>query len=262
MIVVHRIAGLIFLCLFALASAEAVDIQKLGRDCQKGNQKACVKLADIAEKGTDLNLRIAAVGVINDQKVPAVIARFASPVGDAAFAKITDQAVLARIAGSYWSYKSRTKAAFAKLNDERVLAGLAKGDDFSLRHDAVEKITEEAALIDVATNARHVDVQIVAVRKLANQQALARIANQGFPDVAQEAARKLTDQSVLAELARTHKEAKVRKAATGNVTSEALLAEIFERDADPDVRVPDTHAPRQSPDSLFESRTRLTLLKM
>jgi len=86
-----------------------------------------------------------------------------------------------------------------------VLGGI-QVEDSGFREAAVEKLTDQALLAEVAVESESQPVRYAAVKKLKDQTVLAKVAMQDEdPFVRNSAVEKLTDQAVLAEVARLAK---------------------------------------------------------
>ena len=78
-----------------------------------------------------------------------------------------------------------------------------KHSEFSVRREAVEKLTDQNLLAEIAKSDKDSVVRIIAVEKLTDQNLLAEIAkNDKDFDVRRGAVEKLTDQNLLAEVTR------------------------------------------------------------
>ena len=167
-------------------------------------------------------------------------------VRKAAVEKLTDQAVLAKIAKTDSDWRVRTVAfekltgAIAKLTDQAVLAEIAKtGSESLVRKVAVRKLTAQALLAEIAKTDSESDVRKEAVEKLTDQAVLAKIAKtDSESDVRREAVKNLTDQAVLAEIAKTNSSHGIRQVAekklaeitkTGSDDGEDLLASYMDK---------------------------------
>ncbi|MBF0538738.1 MAG: hypothetical protein HQL03_10860 [Nitrospirae bacterium] len=108
------------------------------------------------------------------------------------------------------------KAAVEKLTDQKVLADIAKHDkDWSVRAAAHEKLgNKEEALFEVAKNAMPSKVRKAAVEKLTDQKVLADVAkNDEDWNIPNAAVAKLTDRTMLEDVAKNARYSRVRKAA-------------------------------------------------
>ena len=140
------------------------------------------------------------------------------------------------------------KEALRDIADPAVLTRVALWDnDFAVRKAAVEKLTSQPYLAEVATQSHlslsssptrtreNQDIHLQAVRKLTDQVLLTKVALAGSDPYARMAAvEQLTDQNLLAKVAAEAKEGAridgraldVREAAFDKVTDQTLLARI------------------------------------
>jgi hypothetical protein len=189
-------------------------------------------------KNSNSWVRQAAVEKLTDQ---AVLAEIAGTDGDndvrkAAVAKLTDQAALAEVAKNIWRPDVQM-AAVAKLTDQVVLAEIAKTcSNNDIRQAALGKLTDQALLAEVAKNGIRAEVQMAAVAKLTDQAVIAKVAKTCSKYAREAAVEKLIDQAVLAEIATKDSDWNVRYAAVRKLTDQALLAEIATKDSDWNVR--------------------------
>jgi len=153
---------------------------------------------------------------------------------EAAVEKVTDQALLAKVAVADVDWNVRA-TAFHKLTNQAALAKVAIEGKTGFPHAAVEKVTDQALLVRVAVEASDSDVRRIAVEKLTDDDALVKVAiesehsNAGFAAI-----KKLTNQAALAKVAVEGRG--VRWYAVGKLTDQALLAKIATEDKDPFVR--------------------------
>ena len=189
-------------------------------------------------KNSNSWVRQAAVEKLTDQ---AVLAEIAGTDGDndvrkAAVAKLTDQAALAEVAKNIWRPDVQM-AAVAKLTDQVVLAEIAKTcSNNDIRQAALGKLTDQALLAEVARNGIRAEVQMAAVAKLTDQAVIAKVAKTCSKYAREAAVEKLIDQAVLAEIATKDSDWNVRYAAVRKLTDQALLAEIAKTDSERGVR--------------------------
>lgn len=130
-------------------------------------------------------------------------------------------------------------AAVETLTDQVVLAEIARTDENrKVCEAAFGKLTDQSILAGIARIGWEEDyVRVAAIQKLADQALLAEIAKTDEKWVVREAAvRKMTDQSILAGIARKFlEEDHVRVAAVERLTDQTLLAEIVQKESRKDV---------------------------
>jgi len=128
------------------------------------------------------------------------------------------------------------REAVDKLTDQAVLADLAKNDaEYYVRWGAVKKITDQAVLTDVAENDKNCYVLLAVAEKLTDQtlaqKVYADLASNYVDDVRLRAAEKLTDQTlaqkVYAYLAKNSADDDVRLKAAGKLTDQTLAQKAY-----------------------------------
>lgn len=190
----------------ALAQATYADVSNTPWDEQDIRVAAVKKLVEqtalaaVAESDTFWGLRLAAAEKLTNQAaaqaiyVAAIaaaeklhtssIGRFGRPLARGAYAAIAED------------YEHIRMTAFAKLTDQAALAEVAKGGwDHDVRLAAVAKLADQATLAEVAGTAWDRDVIEAAVDKLADQATLVEVARRTDckDDVRLAAARKLIE---------------------------------------------------------------------
>jgi hypothetical protein len=228
----------------------AADLDKLARDCRSGKQKACDELANVVWTDGSPEVRAATLEKLTDQRQLARIAiannyvpgrpRNWDALRLAAVEKLTDQAALAKIALK--TYSPVQEAALGKLTDPATLVRVAKAstsaDITAVEVKAVKKVTDQAALADIAKTARNPFAQKEAVLRLVDPATLTYIAmTADEAEVGREAVRKLGDQATLTAIARTALSPGVRAEAAGKLTDQATLTAIARTDSSDAVRL-------------------------
>jgi uncharacterized DUF497 family protein len=103
---------------------------------------------------------------------------------------------------------------------------------------AVEKVTDQNLLGEIAKTASNGYVRVAVVEKLSDQNLLAEIARTASDgDVREAAFKKLSDQNLLAKIAKTASDGDVRSAAVGKLRDQTVFSEIAKTDTDGDFRV-------------------------
>lgn len=99
-------------------------------------------------------------------------------------------------------YTDRLRAV-EKITDEKVLANIAKIDEWDeIRHKAVKKISEESLLADIAKNeSDSSDVCKEAIKKISDESLLADVAINNS-NYGHNAVEKISDESLLADIAK------------------------------------------------------------
>ncbi|MGO9093761.1 MAG: hypothetical protein ACLQGV_00920 [Bryobacteraceae bacterium] len=182
-----------------LVAADPNDVNRFAGDCAAGDQKACGKLK-------------------------------------AAIRKLTDQALLAKIALES-QYASARQAAVLKLTDQSLLVKIALQDQqANVRQAAVDSLNDQALLATLAIQSKYTPVRVAAINKLTDQVLLARIAIEGEGWPPSEALRKLTDQAMLAKVAIQSKSQSAGFDAVRKLTDKALLDRVAAEARDQHVR--------------------------
>jgi len=110
--------------------------------------------------------------------------------------------------------------------------------DWLERRQAVEDVTDQAILAEVATKDIDDRVRLTAVDRLTDQVTLARLATEDKDGFVREAAvLRLSNQTVLKKLALKDRDARIRAAAVAGLTDQALLLQRANNDSDYGVRL-------------------------
>lgn len=133
----------------------------------------------------------------------------------------------ARIAKSGAAHEKR-KMAVEALTDQALLADVAANASRSgTRVEAARKLTDPGLLADVARTTRNPEVASVVVEKITDSQTLATLVREAASDYTRVAAAgALGDQAALAELARNRRDIGIRRNAIEKLTDQGALAEI------------------------------------
>ena len=101
--------------------------------------------------------------------------------------------------------------------------------DSSKGRAAVERISDQEELAEVALRAVNLNVRQAAAQKLIDQKVLAKFISRtrGNPDILRACFERLTDQELLAKVAIEMRDSEIRRAAVCKVTDQAALARIF-----------------------------------
>jgi tetratricopeptide (TPR) repeat protein len=132
--------------------------------------------------------------------------------------KVPDQGKLAAWVGT--TEPSERVAAIEGLTDQTFLAQIAKTDPSTwVRRKAVSQLTDQTALADIAkSDAEDGQLRVDAIARLADQALLAEIAKTATDwSIRTTAVRHLTDQAVLAQIAKTDPEELVRNEAKDRI---------------------------------------------
>jgi HEAT repeat protein len=180
-----------------------------------------------------------AVAGVTDPAVLAKVAQTdsADDVRAAAAARITDQAVLAKIAETDTAGLV-TNAALQQLHDQGLLGetACAKRVNPQTGVAAVERITDPAVLLQVATADCDESIWKAAIKKITDQAALAKIAlDQNSEPVRRAAIERLTDPRLLTDVAVASRDSSLQQAAADRVADPAQLVRLAIEHTDPDI---------------------------
>lgn len=196
--------------------AAASNVAKLGRECHEGKQKACDEIAKLATQSKNYNVRIEAVGLLEDQSLLIKIALQARDLGvrraavarfnessalqmvtsataedvalDEALERLKTPPVLFQAAMAANLPKIRKQAA-DRLTDPSLLSRLAlESTDATIRSGAVNQLTDEKSLEAVATASKDAAMQTVAVWKLTDPDVLQLLATKASDEPVRKAA--------------------------------------------------------------------------
>ena len=211
-------------------------------------------LAEIAKTDSDADVRQAAsehlAAVLRDVAM-SPSSRVSWIAREAAINKLSDQAILAEVVEYYevggqgarddykgisWRLLDAARKRMAEMRvavvaDQAALAEIAKTDSERDGCAALERITDQSVLADVARNARTLKVQAAAVERITNQTLLADIAGQARnSDTRANAAAKLSDQETLIAIAMTDPEPVVRAKAVRRLANVDVITELATTD--------------------------------
>ncbi len=144
--------------------------------------------------------------------------------------RITNQSLLTKIATNDKDWSVRLKAA-ERLTDvalaQRVFAEIAKNDRWEAGRAAVQQLTDQVLIGEVAKNAKDSNMRLIAVLKLTDQPALVSVAKDIYEEASVAAVERLSNQASLAEVAEDAKHNKVRMIAAERLTDQALAQRVF-----------------------------------
>jgi hypothetical protein len=193
-------------------------------------------LADVAKSSRNGNVRDEAAEKITDQSALIDVAMNAkSQTAQIAIKKITDQSILADIAkGNRDRFICAVAAESKYLTDQLILADIVKNAKFCMaREAAVEKITDETILLDIAKS-KGCESAVRACEKLTDQAMIIDVAKNAeykYGDIGMMAASKLSDkmlaQEVYAGIAQTTNYARIRMEAADKLTDPILAQEFY-----------------------------------
>ncbi len=175
--VVIGLAAAMWMLPGTMRAADFREVTNLSSRCRAGNDKACAKLAKLAQQDKDATIRQSAAGAITDQALLAQIALQDEndAVRSAAARNLRDQEMLAKVAAGSSDPEVRN-IVVPWLTDQQVLAKLAVGDsDATVRAAAVKNVSDQALLASIASAATDTAVQHDAFARLTDPSVLARI---------------------------------------------------------------------------------------
>lgn len=174
------------------------NFEKLASQCNAGNEKACVKLVQIAKTHTKPEIRCSAIEKLNDQAVLTEIAKndADNSVRIAAVERLDDQAILTEIAKKDANYKVR-KSAVEKLVDEAELVEIARKDDNKdVARSAMDRVTEQQYLGEIVKP----EIHIIQIIEGDSSKVVRTIIVPKYEDIRSKALDKIRDQKLLAEI--------------------------------------------------------------
>jgi len=166
------------------------------------------------------DLRKTALERLTDQKLLADVLKHADNLSECkkVVESLSDQVILAEIARSAKDVHLRW-AAIQKVNDRMILAGIAKKDhNYSIRRGTFKLLgleDSQEALCDTVLNETNYSLRDEAMAKITDPDILAGLAKNAAHDSIRKAATlKITDQSILGQIAKTDKYIYVQIAAS------------------------------------------------
>lgn len=187
-------------------------------------------------KHEDFNVREEAIKELDDQKILVQIAKTDDNkyLRVNAAKKIDDENVLIDIAKNDPDNWVRRQIIKYKITNQDALIYIAKTDEgYGVSGEAVKKIEDQSALIDLAKNYSSID----AVKKIEDQTVLIDFAkNHPKPFFRRDAVEKIEDESVLIDIAKNDSDERVREAAVKKISDEDVLKEIIFKDSSKDVQ--------------------------
>jgi hypothetical protein len=194
-------------------------------------------LRKLVETSSDAGVYSHAIERIADSAVLAEIARGKKGIDAClcALRRVTDDASLAEIAGM-GHYPEVRKEAAKRITEERSWAAVARSPHSHEHAGALDRITDQRLLAEVAEKVWNDEVCQRAVERITDPHLLAgllmRVAHgEARSRTYRKAVERITDQRVLAEVAATASDDDVRETAANRITDQAALREIAESDS-------------------------------
>jgi len=176
---------------------------------------------------------VTAIGRITDQAelLDIINKAYSSDAKIQAILRITDQTALISIAQDNRLHVEVRRYALDKITDQNIVADIAKRDsNRDMRIIAVARVKDEALLYEISLYNKHIEniyVRIEAVKRIRNQEWLADIAkNDCGIHVRLEAVKNLEKQDVLFDIYRNDEDSHVREATIPRITRPDSLAFI------------------------------------
>jgi hypothetical protein len=147
----------------------------------------------------------------NTDQTKVALETTSSEKGQAAVAKLTDQALLAKVASEAKDYGVRLEA-IQRLTDQTLLTKIAlEHQDSYLRASAIKKLTDQTLLAKIAVEDKGPTIRCAAIKELTDYVLLAKIA-MGDPDQwnRETAIQKLMDTVMFAKIASERKDSRVQ----------------------------------------------------
>jgi hypothetical protein len=215
----RSVFGALALIGLALAAqpALAANLEKLGRECREGKQKACEELAKIATQDKNSNARESAARLLTDQTLLVRIAQQDRDLG-------VRRAAVSKLNGT--SALELLKTLSAEGSDDGIVAG-----------EALDAIQDPSLQFQAALDCKSARLRLSAATRLADQALLSRLALESSDAaVRSESVRKLTGQQAIETVARSGKDPATRVAALWKLTDSTALESIAKNDTDETVR--------------------------
>ncbi|NMA73549.1 MAG: hypothetical protein GX963_05180 [Bacteroidales bacterium] len=144
---------------------------------------------------------------------------------------VLNDALLHALQSSDWRVR---KSAVEKLTDQITLNNIAKNDSaHQVYQAAIEKVLNQNVLADIAINSNDSNRRYCAVLRITDQKILANVAvNSKDEDALIEVVKKIEDKSLLENIARNNEYYRVRAEAVMKLDNQSLLSYIAENDTD------------------------------
>jgi len=188
-------------------------------------------LADIATRDHNEHIRKNAIAKISDQTALTMVVQKGKWNDDkeAAFAKITDQDCLAKIAiDSPYYYYVNNFGSHGGNSNKVIKNKLYEWPPKAFGMAAVTKLTRQDALEKVALEGNASEIRRASTEKLQNQTVLEKIALEDTDaSVRKNAVINLCNQTLLAKISIEDKDFSVREAAATNLWDQTLLTKII-----------------------------------
>lgn len=232
-------------------------IEKLFIQCSEGHEMSCIKISEIAKNDKQSDVRMTAIKRITDQKIIIDIARndnnfyvrnFAlgcifdttllPEIAKSAIEEVTDQYDLIRIAEHpNWNVYSRI-AAINKITDDKVLAEIAKeADNNKVRKSAINKISDQLILKELANYDKNSYIREESVKMITDQNILIELIKDAeFTNTKETALSKIEDHNVLVDIAKNYKDIQIRRAAIWKITDQNVLISLAKNDTNNYIR--------------------------
>lgn len=135
---------------------------------------------------------------------------------------------------------SAQKAAVENITAQSILVDIAKNNSNSsdVRIAAIKKITDQSILVDIAKNDKKTGVRVAAIKKLTNQNILTEIvSNDRDWSIRAAAAEKITDQNILTGIVKNEKVWRVALPAVRKITNQKFLIDIVKSSKHKEIQI-------------------------
>lgn len=191
-------------------------------------------LAKIAIEHKNYFVAITATARLTDEMLLVKVALSPNDqIGERAVRKLTNQALLAKVAIESVNHRNIREQAVMQLTDPAQLARVAietrdiKDFGAGIGEQAASKLTSQALLARVALETEDAKARKAAMEKLTDQALLFQVAMEaGDEYLRKTAGEKLTDQALLLRAAMEAGDADLGAAAAGKLTDQALLPKV------------------------------------
>jgi hypothetical protein len=199
----------VVLTVLSCRAAAAADIPRLAEECEKGKNKSCAKLAQIAKTSRDGTERLSAVKSLNDE---ALLANLSTSANDAAVREVAAKRIAER-------KQAKRIAEVGRIQDQERLAAIATTEtDPAVRKAAVLNLTGQPVILEIIAKEKDEAVRAAAIGKVMDTDVLAQIAKSDSNYSARTAAaHRVSDEALLQQLLTSDPSISVRVAAAGRL---------------------------------------------
>ena len=203
--------------------AAKADLQRKMNTLNQAFREGRISMSDLTKANMALTQEyaLAKAGVITPQQqtIPVAQRRSSQPTTNAAL---------------HSSDREVRRSAVEKLTDQAMLENIAKNDnDFRVYEQAIQKVSNQRVLADIAISSNDSNKGYCASLAITKQELLADVVKRSKCEEALiEVVKKLEDKALLAETAKNSEYFRVRAEAVMKLDDQALLSYIAENDID------------------------------